>query len=359
MGITEILLGVAFPLLVGVGLALDAMNPSAGEFLVARLCFGLAATDLAGLVAYWLWITDKWSLPARLLCGAIVGAIILPSLIGTMLWLDGRQYPLGNVAASSTAVPTALEIASAVANRIQPKPEVDFNLVPESKPPPITSSYIPSLILTIRNRGTADIEEVQLIATEYQFALHIIEEPKATRLPDDKVLISSGKSEFVKAWFIRAAVPSLVIDSVAARGSSQPYNLSILEPFKFKFVRLSPSKSTQPLEEGIDTSLHYYALRFSFIDAATQKRYARYRIISCRHPYLLPNDRPGTAFASGGSGDMFHGGIRLPDIIGGQTHDAIGTWTAPGHEDMFTAIPKKILEDQRAMYADSPEAEAQ
>jgi len=210
--------------------------------------------------------------------------------------------------------------------------------------------------LTIKNRGAADIEEVQVIATEYQFASHIIEEPKATRLPDGRVLISSGKSEFVKAWSIRAAVPSLVIDSVAARGSSKPYNLSILEPFKFKFARLSPHKSAQP-PEGIDFSLHYYALRFSFVDAATQKRNARYRVISCTHPYLLPNDRPGTAFAIGGLGDMFHGGIRLPDIIGGQTHDAIGTWTAPGHEDMFTAIPKKILEDQKVMYADYPEQE--
>jgi hypothetical protein len=349
--IVTFIITVAMPF---VGASLIRINPAYGWPLE-----GILVLFSIGLL---LWAYGKHD--ATTWRGKVVPVLIM--FVGVLTYAFGaiwyyRAHSLNEASPTPLTFPSASEIAGEVANRIQPKPEVDFALVPEPKVPPTAISYIPSLTLTVRNRGGSYVEEIRLIATEYQFAYHTIEESKATRLPDGGVLISDGRSEFIKVWSLRAAEPSLVIKSVPTRSSSQPQNLSILPPFKF--VKLSPGKPApastagQPLGDN-DNSLRFYALRFSFIDASTQKRYARYRIISCTQPYLLPNDNPDIAVGVGG-GDLFHGGIKMPEIIGEQTHDAIATWTAPGHENPFTAIPKKILEDQKAMYADSPEEEPQ
>src|SRR5712691_11178047 len=92
VGAIEILLGVAFPLFVGVGVALALSDASVAEFWVARLCFIVASLDLAGLTVYWLCTVD-WPILRRLIIGALIGGITLASTIGAMIWIASREGP--------------------------------------------------------------------------------------------------------------------------------------------------------------------------------------------------------------------------------------------------------------------------
>jgi hypothetical protein len=90
MGIVEILLGVAFPLLVGVGVALTVSDASAAEFWVARICFFVAAVDIVGLSFYWIWSANE-PLAWKIVVGLIAGAIIFPATLGAIHWVDLRE----------------------------------------------------------------------------------------------------------------------------------------------------------------------------------------------------------------------------------------------------------------------------
>ncbi len=87
---TEILLSVAFPLLVTVGVGIVLSDSSSTEFWVARLCLALAAADLLGLSAYWLYLSP-WPLVARLMIAALAGVIVVPAAVGLLVWSDYRQ----------------------------------------------------------------------------------------------------------------------------------------------------------------------------------------------------------------------------------------------------------------------------
>ena len=90
MGPAAILLGVAFPVLIGIGVALAVADSNEIEFWVARACFMLAAFDAVGFTVYWLWAAEKvpnW----KLITGALIGAVAILSLVYGLKWIDYRE----------------------------------------------------------------------------------------------------------------------------------------------------------------------------------------------------------------------------------------------------------------------------
>jgi hypothetical protein len=85
----EILLGVAFPLLIGVALALAMGSGSATEFVIARIAFVAAVLDVTGLIVWWLYNSgfSWWKATSGFV---IVGAsvITLPALLR---WIDAKE----------------------------------------------------------------------------------------------------------------------------------------------------------------------------------------------------------------------------------------------------------------------------
>src|SRR5438876_11915650 len=51
-------------------------------------------------------------------------------------------------------------------------PVVDFEFIPEGISASMTAEYIPKLMLKITNRGDADVQDVQMRATEYTLENH-------------------------------------------------------------------------------------------------------------------------------------------------------------------------------------------
>lgn len=91
MGVTEILLSVAFPLVVGLAVALTVItDASPNEISFARACFLVSGLDLAGLLTYWLYAADGPSLVVRLIVSGLAGLILLPAMVGTQLWISAR-----------------------------------------------------------------------------------------------------------------------------------------------------------------------------------------------------------------------------------------------------------------------------
>ena len=90
MGPTEMLLGVAFPIIISVGVALALSDASAAEFWVARGCFILAALDIAAFTLYWL---RSWNRPLapKLIVAAFLGAFALAGTVGAVSWVDFRE----------------------------------------------------------------------------------------------------------------------------------------------------------------------------------------------------------------------------------------------------------------------------
>jgi hypothetical protein len=89
MGPIEILLGVAFPLLIAVGLGLGMGGSNSIEFWVARACFAAAAVELLGIVVWWLYSTESASW--KLAIAAVVGVSIVAALPESLKWLDGKE----------------------------------------------------------------------------------------------------------------------------------------------------------------------------------------------------------------------------------------------------------------------------
>jgi hypothetical protein len=85
----EILLGVAFPLLFGTGVALITAGSGTGEFLAGRGCFILATIDIAALVVWWVYNGPNAALKLGL-AGAIGVAVIL-GLPQLLKWVDSRE----------------------------------------------------------------------------------------------------------------------------------------------------------------------------------------------------------------------------------------------------------------------------
>lgn len=91
MGVAEILLGIAFPLLIALGAGVAMTDASWGEFWFARGCFIAASLDALGFATYWLWPELGRPLLWRLSIAALFGAILLPILIFALHWVDVRE----------------------------------------------------------------------------------------------------------------------------------------------------------------------------------------------------------------------------------------------------------------------------
>ena|ERR1700688_1919337 len=89
MGPIDILLSVAFPLLFGTGVALVTAGNGTPEFLASRICFVLAAADVASLTIWWLYNTENSSW--KMILGATVGAIVIVGLAQMLKWADSRE----------------------------------------------------------------------------------------------------------------------------------------------------------------------------------------------------------------------------------------------------------------------------
>lgn len=90
MGLAAILLGVAFPVLIGIGVALAVADSNESEFWIARACFILAAIDAVGFTVVWLWLGERvinW----KTFVGAAIAAIALIVLVCGLQWIDYRE----------------------------------------------------------------------------------------------------------------------------------------------------------------------------------------------------------------------------------------------------------------------------
>src|SRR5438552_105251 len=91
MGIVWTIVGIAVPLLIGVGITLMAMpDATQNEFFAARVCFLLSALILGG---WTLWWEFKIQLPlySRILVGCVVGSLLFVLFPLSMRWLNIRQ----------------------------------------------------------------------------------------------------------------------------------------------------------------------------------------------------------------------------------------------------------------------------
>jgi hypothetical protein len=89
MGPIDILLGVGFPLLIGTSIALITAGSSSGEFLAGRICFVLAAIDIAVLVVWWIYSNESsaW----KTILAALLGVIVILGLPQLLKWADARE----------------------------------------------------------------------------------------------------------------------------------------------------------------------------------------------------------------------------------------------------------------------------
>jgi hypothetical protein len=89
MSPVEILLGVAFPVLIGLALALAMGSGGAAEFWIARVASIAAAVDLFGLMTWWLYKShfSVWNYAI----GSAIAVCIVVILPEVMKWIDGKE----------------------------------------------------------------------------------------------------------------------------------------------------------------------------------------------------------------------------------------------------------------------------
>ncbi len=85
----SILLGVVFPILLSAGLALALASVSHTAYWIAKVCFCVAALDLAGLTVWWLYTTE--SVAWKTMVGAALGLIIVATLPEVLRWVDRNE----------------------------------------------------------------------------------------------------------------------------------------------------------------------------------------------------------------------------------------------------------------------------
>jgi len=85
----EIFLGVAFPLLVGVALALAMGSGGTIEFLIAKVASVAAALDIFGLTTWWLY-RSNFSFEKTVL-GAVIGIFLIIALPQVLRWIDSKE----------------------------------------------------------------------------------------------------------------------------------------------------------------------------------------------------------------------------------------------------------------------------
>jgi hypothetical protein len=209
---------------------------------------------------------------------------------------------------------TAQQLAAQQIGHIKPVPAypaIDFNFMPEGIKHDAPNDYIPRLTLKIKNRGSFAIQDVRMQATQYTLRNHAIimalsKIGGAARVA--RQIAANGGTSAAKS--IRDMIPVLHLEPVGERehGKQRP---------------VSPEEN-------------FYALRFTFIDTASQKRYCFYKVISAKPTYLLADESPfsyawGTMDTSGVARDIREKWVSGPRNV--------------------------ILPDQRRMYESSPEEE--
>jgi hypothetical protein len=202
-------------------------------------------------------------------------------------------------------------------------PAVELTFIPEhftDRSVPVLR--IPDLSLIIHNRGGFDIDDIRVRITQYTLAYHDIVPWRIEKLPDDKILRVPGKTELVVNTYAKAGADSIVIPALHAHSESQ-INLATIKDFHFN-VDLDGTRGAN-IDEGFD------ALRITFVDAATQRRFCFYRVLSKSHPYLLILDDPNLG------------------VHGGQPN--------PNFPDPTFDPRRVILEHQKKLYAEYPEEE--
>lgn len=90
MGSEAISLGIAFPILVGIGVALAVSDANGIEFWVARGCFILATVDALIFVVIWLWSTESLAVPIAIL-GVLIAGVTVVALVYSLRWVDYRE----------------------------------------------------------------------------------------------------------------------------------------------------------------------------------------------------------------------------------------------------------------------------
>jgi hypothetical protein len=90
MGPAAILLGVAFPILIGIGVALAVADSNEIEFWIARACFAVAAIDALGFTVFWLWSAERF-VTWKTAIGAVIGAVTVVALAYGLQWIDYRE----------------------------------------------------------------------------------------------------------------------------------------------------------------------------------------------------------------------------------------------------------------------------
>jgi hypothetical protein len=89
MSVIEILLGVAFPLLVGIALALALGSGGATEFLIAKIAFIAAALDVFGLTTWWLYKSGFTFGTTTI--GVVIGICLVLALPEVLRWVDSKE----------------------------------------------------------------------------------------------------------------------------------------------------------------------------------------------------------------------------------------------------------------------------
>jgi hypothetical protein len=85
----EILLGVAFPVLVGIGLALAMGSGGATEFWIARISFIAAVLDVSGLTIWWIY--NSGLSVGTIAVGVVVGGCSVVALPEVLRWIDAKE----------------------------------------------------------------------------------------------------------------------------------------------------------------------------------------------------------------------------------------------------------------------------
>ena len=89
MNPVAILLGVAFPVLVGLATALAMGSGGATEFWIARIAAIAAALDLVGLTIWWLYKSDFTVINSVI--GAVLGVCVVLLLPAVLKWVDAKE----------------------------------------------------------------------------------------------------------------------------------------------------------------------------------------------------------------------------------------------------------------------------
>lgn len=291
-------------------MAFESFRRKAGATAASVLAFLLVAVPL-GIAGVWGSFSDE-KIPQ---------------------WLATRGYPnVIQILLIWTGFAVLISILVYVALAVRPSgehsdPAVDFLLTPVEN-----NKRDPRLLLTIWNRGSFPLTDIRMRATRYRLRPQEVIPIKVERLPGDMIRISGGKFELTIDNVQKLGKDSVVIKKIRAGRKSKRFELTAIPELRFT----KPAAEGEPGGPGGGPGLpkpavfDYYALRFTFIDMNSRKRYAHYRIIPCDPPYVAYIEHPSM-------------GLALP---GEMVNDF-----------MFFAPLEIVKKHQRALYGGAPEEE--